>query len=91
MQTTFWIVMVFVMKIPAAFLLWMVWRVIKDAPDQVVGDADGGSGARVKPGPRMRGPHPGGSRPAPRARRRGDAGHREDRVAKQRERLRQGR
>ncbi|MBI5310462.1 MAG: hypothetical protein HZB14_05485 [Actinobacteria bacterium] len=85
MQTMFWIWLLVVLKIPVVGFLWMLWRVINDKPDQVVGEGGGGPGVRVEQGPRKRGPHDEGNYPPLRRRRRGDAGHDDTAPAHQRE------
>lgn len=74
MQVWFWIWLFVVLKIPVVLACWLIWHVAHQAPEQVIGDAEGGGGVRFDPGPRKRGPH-GGAGPGLRASRRGDVGH----------------
>lgn len=90
MQTVFWIWLVVAMKIPVAILFWMLWHIVRDVPEQVVVEEDGGSNMRVKSGPRRRGPHEGRGRDAAGTGRRGNVGHSETSTTRRRERLRQG-
>jgi hypothetical protein len=74
LQIWFWIVLGVAFKIPVAALCWICWKAITDQPDQVLGDADGGTGVPVAPGPRLRDPHTGSPR-TNKSRRRKDPGH----------------
>jgi hypothetical protein len=75
MHWYFWLFMLVALKVPVVGVCVLVWRVVKDTPDQVVGGEYGGSGGvEYTPGPRTRGPHD-GFFARRKARRRGDAGH----------------
>jgi hypothetical protein len=73
MDWTF-IYMMFVLKLPIALLLWIVWWAIHSEPESADA-AEGGGGTKVPPRPRhprrplprnpRRGPHHGGRAPAP--------------------------
>ncbi|MGH2906092.1 MAG: hypothetical protein ACRDKI_04915 [Solirubrobacterales bacterium] len=70
----FWVWLLIVLKLPMVWIGWVIYRAIKDTPDQVVGDGEGGSGVRFDQGPRKRGPEDPRS-PWTRDPRRGDSGH----------------
>jgi hypothetical protein len=53
--------MMFILKIPIAGLLWIVWHAIHTVPDDAIGEAPGG-------GPGGEGPHPRPRHPRPRRR-----------------------
>src|SRR5262245_48413119 len=72
-QVFFWVWLIIGLKIPMIWIFWVVWRAIKDVPDQQVGDGEGGTGVRFDQGPRKRGPE--GDKPFRRGPRRGDEGH----------------
>jgi hypothetical protein len=70
MHWTFWLFMGLALKLPVIGLCVFVWKVANDAPEQVLGEGDGGGGTEYAPGPRNRGPHGGLStrNPLPRTR-----------------------
>ena len=73
----FWLLVV--VKLPLIWVGWYIYRAVKDVPETVLGEDDGGEPLRVafEPGPRTRGPH-GGLPVVARAPRRGDSGHDEN-------------
>ncbi len=76
MQLWFWIVIGVAFKLPVFGLCWLCWHAIKDPPDQVLGDDDGGLGSPFEQGPRLRGPRSELKRGAKKGRR-ADPGHQE--------------
>lgn len=91
MSSVFWIWLFVGLKIPLAIIGWMIWRIIKDVPEQVVSDGEYGSTIRVDPGPRTRGPHGGNDIAGAQERRRGDVGHRHEPAGRGRTEHRSGR
>jgi hypothetical protein len=76
MQVWFWIWLVVILKAPMIWIGVIIYRAVKDVPDQMIGDDDGGSGVTYVQGPRKRGPNDGRT-PWRRPPRRGDSGHEE--------------
>lgn len=78
MQLWFWIWLGIILKLPVLWTCWYVYKTIKDVPEQVLGDDDGGQEVKVvfDPGPRTRGPG-GGLGATVKSGRRGDPGHEE--------------
>lgn len=76
MQLWFWIWLGIVLKLPVLWLCWFVYKTIRDVPEQVLGDDDGGQPVTVVygQGPRNRGPG-GGLPKRSRGERRKDPGH----------------
>lgn len=76
MQLWFWIWLGIVLKLPVLWTCWFVYKTIKDVPEQVLGDDDGGQSVTVVygPGPRNRDPK-GGLPLRARSARRKDHGH----------------
>jgi hypothetical protein len=76
MQIAFWIFLGLVLKLPVVGMCYLIYRVANDAPEQILGDDEGGSKIVYEQGPRLRGPD-NGRPPFKRGPRRGSPGHAE--------------
>lgn len=91
MSSVFWIWLFVGLKIPLVIIGWMIWRIIKDVPEQVVSDGEYGSTVRTGLDSRTRGPRGGSDIVGGYGQRRGDVGHRHEPAGRGRTEHRSGR